>query len=382
MSLRRFRVGHAALPAIDWREGVEHCLEQIWRPGGSDDDVGFVYFTHTAAEHAEPVIDFLRRKTGIETWFGTTSLGICAAAPDTGGVEYWEQPALVIMVGRFPDDGLRVFPGAGGWPGFIEREGRWLATGAPHLALLHADPEAERLPDQLAQIARELQAFVIGGVAAAPESGRAVQVAGSAREGGVTGVVFAADIPVVSGVTQGCAPIGAMHEVTHVEDGIVVELDGAPALVALKRDVGDILARDLSRVMGYVHAGVAVPGSDAGEYTVRNLMGIDEQQQLLAIGAELQEGDRLCFVRRDPMSADEDLRRMVRDVAERTGGKARGGIYVSCLARGPHQFGPDSAELRIVAEELGDVPLVGFFANGEFARDRIHTYSGVLTVFL
>lgn len=382
MRLPRFRVGHAALPAIDWREGVEHCLEQIWRPGGRDDDIGFVYFTHTAAEQAEEIIDFLRRKTGIEAWFGTTSLGICAAAPDTGGIEYWEEPALAIMVGRFPEDAVRPFPGAGGWPGFMEREAAWLAAGAPHLALLHADPETERLPDRLQQIARELEAFVIGGVAAAPEGGRAVQVSGGTREGGITGAVLAATQPAVSGLTQGCAPIGEMHEVTRLEEGIVVELDGAPALAALKRDVGDILARDLSRVMGYVHAGVAVTGSDAGDYTVRNLMGIDEEQQLLAIGVELAEGDRLCFVRRDPVSAEQDLRRMVRDVAARSEGRARGAVYVSCLARGPHQFGEDSAELGIVAEELGDVPLVGFFANGEFARDRVHTYSGVLTTFL
>ena len=30
---------------------------------------------------------------------------------------------------------------------------------------------------------------------------------------------------------------------------------------------------------------------------------------------------------------------------------------------------------------LGDVPLVGFFAGGEIARNHLYGYTGVLTVF-
>ena len=47
---------------------------------------------------------------------------------------------------------------------------------------------------------------------------------------------------------------------------------------------------------------------------------------------------------------------------------------------GPH-FGGPSAELAIVRHALGDVPLVGFFANGEIARRHLYGYTGVLTVF-
>lgn len=39
------------------------------------------------------------------------------------------------------------------------------------------------------------------------------------------------------------------------------------------------------------------------------------------------------------------------------------------------------AELQIVRHALGDVPLVGFFAAGEIARNQLYGYTGVLTVF-
>jgi small ligand-binding sensory domain FIST len=55
---------------------------------------------------------------------------------------------------------------------------------------------------------------------------------------------------------------------------------------------------------------------------------------------------------------------------------------VFCLGRGESLFGPDSAELRIIREGLGDFPLVGFFDNGEIPHDKIYGYTGVLTLFL
>ena len=45
-------------------------------------------------------------------------------------------------------------------------------------------------------------------------------------------------------------------------------------------------------------------------------------------------------------------------------------------------FGEVGRELAIVREELGDVPLVGFFGNGEISFDRLYAYTGVLTLFM
>jgi small ligand-binding sensory domain FIST len=58
-----------------------------------------------------------------------------------------------------------------------------------------------------------------------------------------------------------------------------------------------------------------------------------------------------------------------------------GAVYVSCSGRGGPHFGAPSAELQIVRRALGDVPLVGFFAGGEIAREHLYGYTGVLTVF-
>ncbi|MEO8631343.1 MAG: FIST C-terminal domain-containing protein [Betaproteobacteria bacterium] len=60
----------------------------------------------------------------------------------------------------------------------------------------------------------------------------------------------------------------------------------------------------------------------------------------------------------------------------------KGGVYFSCLGRGASLFDESSEELRIVQDRLGEVPLVGFFRNGEISHNRLYGYTGVLTLFL
>ena len=45
-------------------------------------------------------------------------------------------------------------------------------------------------------------------------------------------------------------------------------------------------------------------------------------------------------------------------------------------------FGTDSEELKMISRALGEIPLVGFFANGEISHKRLYGYTGVLPVFL
>ena len=88
------------------------------------------------------------------------------------------------------------------------------------------------------------------------------------------------------------------------------------------------------------------------------------------------------FAKRDAQTARADLKRMLGEVSARLQGKPKGALYHSCLGRGRYLFGDGrSAEMQIVADCLGDVPVVGFYANGEISYNRLYGYTGVLTVF-
>jgi len=196
-------------------------------------------------------------------------------------------------------------------------------------------------------------------------------------------VLFGPDVPVMCGLSQGCSPIGPTRTITGMRGTMIESIDNRPALEVFKEDIGDLLARDLRRVAGYIFAALPVPGSDIGDYLVRNIVGLDPRAGLIAIGEQVEAGRPIRFTRRDRQSAVEDLDRMLEGLLGRLGGRRpRGAVYVSCVARGPNLFGDQSEELGQVRRATGDVPLVGFFANGEISHGRLYGYTGVLTLFL
>ena len=115
---------------------------------------------------------------------------------------------------------------------------------------------------------------------------------------------------------------------------------------------------------------------------VRNLIGIDPGNKLIAIGDLARKGQRLHFCRRDRDTARADMTRMLGNIREGLYAPPRGALYFSCLGRTGALFGGESAELQMIREALGEVPLAGFFGNGEISHNRLYGYTGVLTLFI
>ena len=103
---------------------------------------------------------------------------------------------------------------------------------------------------------------------------------------------------------------------------------------------------------------------------------------MLAIAAGVEEGERVMFCRRDAAAAEEDMCRMLTELERALEGPPLGGVYYTCLARGPNLLGADSKELKLIEAALGSFPLVGFFGNGEISHNRLYGYTGVLTLFV
>jgi small ligand-binding sensory domain FIST len=328
---------------------------------------------------------------------------------------------MAVMLCGLPSDQYRVFSGVA--PLGIGFEA--------HTALVHADASTPDVVGLIAEMAlRTDTGYLFGGLASS--RAKAVQFAvggngnikghGAARgvfSGGLSGVAFGEGVRLVSRVTQGCQPIAPVRSVTAVEGNVVTMLDDEPALAVLMRDLGatleqprEALARVRSTLVGLMPA-PGTPGSDAvarsgsfgSDVVVRHIIGLDPGRQGVALAEAVEAGTRMAFCQRNMAAARADLVRICAEIreelepeempieaatalaapeAESAPHPARrmaGAVYVSCAGRGGPHFGGPSAEMQIVRRALGDVPLVGFFAGGEIARNHLYGYTGVLTVF-
>jgi small ligand-binding sensory domain FIST len=373
--VQQFLFGHAT--GGEAAELAQQCLAEMG-PIPEEATLGFVYATDRLGNDLPLILDALRQAAPQLHWLGSIGMGIAA-----GGQEYYDERAVAVMVADIPAQEFRLLPhSAEAKPPLPQEIIDWCHDNGYCFGLLHAEPTYGATGDFLTRLQQELPAsFINGGLSSA--EGASYQVADGVYEEGLSGVFFSPQVAVATDHTHGCSPIGPVHSVDQAEQNLVMQLDRRPALQVLKEDIGEVLARDLRKIGGYIFVGMPIKGSDTGDYLVRNLMGLDLEHELIAVGDFMQEHEQLMFCRRDGNTAREDMQRMLERLQQRVGDKTiRGGIYVSCLGRGRHQFGDESEELRFITESLGEFPLVGFFANGELYNGRLYGYTGVLTLFL
>ena len=418
--MKLFPFGHATHPQWPMAAGLvlAQLRAQMALPDyASAPTLAVLYITDHYAQAAQEILDHLSAELPeVTDWAGTVGVGIAA-----NNVEYFDEPAMAVMLCGIPAHQYRVFSGVAP-----------LGLGfEAHTALVHADASTPDVAELIGEMAgRTDTGYLFGGLASSRSD--TVQFAvggngnikghGAARgvfRGGLSGVAFTEDVTLVSRVTQGCQPVSPARTITAAEGNVVTMLDGEPALGVLLRDLGvsldqprEALAKVRSTLVGLMPApgaagGDAVrrPGSFGPDVRVRHIIGLDPGRQGVAIAEVAEVDSQLAFCQRNATAARADLVRICAEIreelepeemtaaaavalaaneAESAPHPARrmaGAIYVSCSGRGGPHFGGPSAELQIVRHALGDVPLVGFFAGGEIARHHLYGYTGVLTVF-
>jgi len=407
MSLSPFRIGHATHPdphmALALAAAQLEAQAALDVAGGAvPATLGWVYITDHYADAAESILAELRQRWPTVDWVGCVGVGVAVS-----GVEYFDEPALVLMLAALPREHFTLFNGE-----------RPLAAGAAHAALVHADGGEADMPGLIEELAaRTAGGYLFGGLCAS--RGRSVQFNAPAASGagagqgvyagGVSGVGFSAAVSLCSRLTQGCQPIGPVRQVTSVQHNLVLGLDGQPALPCLLGDLGvtldeprEALPRLRATLVGLTDGrdDVLSRGGQFGRDTrVRHLIGLDPARAGVAVADRVEPGMQLAFCRRDVQAARLDLVRICAELRDelcppefddvatdglpiRPEDRVAGAIYISCSGRGGPHFGGPSAEMQILRHALGDVPLVGFFAGGEIARRHLYGYTGVLTLFL
>ena len=108
-----FQVAHATHP--DWRAALALACAQLpthfptelppsSSPGAA---LGFVYLTDHFSAQAEALLLALQDRWPAVAWVGAVGIGVCA-----NGVEYFDEPGLVLMLATLPAEQFEVFSGA------------------------------------------------------------------------------------------------------------------------------------------------------------------------------------------------------------------------------------------------------------------------------
>jgi len=350
-----------------WEEALESALGEAIEPDGIP-NLAFVYLSDRFTAYAEHIREAVLDRTGVDTLSGTVGIGLCAT-----GQEYMDEPAIVILLMELPEG---AFQGLS-----IDAEGEMLPINGNHdhpMAIVHIDPRNRVVKEGFEDLFPE--AFLMGGLTSSRVPG--VQLTTEhTMIGGISAVMLDSSIQVHSMVAQGCMPIGSTHRITQATDHYIFTLDDRPALEIFRHEMEQAVDEFGEIDLSDIFVGFSIPNRDKPEFMIRNLVGFNEDQGILAVAHECATGQTLQFSLRNRESAVEDMRTRLEALKERLDGPPKAALYFSCVARGIHLFKEPNFELTLIRETLGDFPLAGFFCNGEINHHQLYGHTGILTVF-
>ena len=264
--------------------------------------------------------------------------------------------------------------------------------GPPGVHLMLCDPFTFPASALLAHLNQHVPGTVImGGMASGGlRSGRSLLfLDGRVLTHGAVGAALprAAFHPLVA---QGCRPVGDPYTITSADGNLILELGGRPPLARLRELAAALPVRDQELLARGAHVGMVIdeyladPGP--GDFLIRGIAGADPGSGAIAVGSEVEAGQTVQFHVRDARSADEDLRHALeREAAALGGRRAAGALLFTCTGRGSRMFAEPDHDAGLVARMLGEIPLAGFFCDGELGpvggQNFLHTFTASIALF-
>lgn len=353
----------------------------------------FLFVSHLYQADWAPIVKGLREALGRPLLIGCTAGGVLGVNEE---LEF--APAISLAAAHLPEVQLHPFnvlaqeleeeKAAGYW---IEKVGA--RPDEEPVGILFPEPFS---CDPMSLVAALQAAYpkmpLVGGLASGAQAAgeNALFMNEDLLREGAVGVVLTGNVTVSTIVSQGCRPIGRPFIVTKAQGNIILELAGTPATEALRQLFNELSPQDKALAQRALLLGVVMneqkEAFKRGDFLIRNLVGMDPSSGAIAIGDRIQVGQTVQFQLRDAQASREDLTSLL---AERTEGLRAvpwaGALLFSCLGRGRDLYGEPHYDIRTILKTIGEVPIAGFFCNGEIGpigkRNFIHGFTASLGLF-
>ena len=372
-------------------ESVEAILSQM---DGKSVDLTIIFVSPQFKDKYEDIPKLIRDRISSKHFLGCSGGGIIG-----GGKEAEQQAAFSMTCANLPDveiqeihtDTMKL-PDQDTAPS-VWRE--WLGVDVeknPSFIFL-ADPFSFQGEEFLAGVDFAYpNSSKVGGLAsgAQAQGGNALYLNDKIHNNGLIGLALSGNIGMDTIVAQGCRPIGEPVKVSKCDGTLLTGMDGQPPLELLQSVYEGLDENDKSLVQTSLFLGIEMdPLKDnpqQGDFLIRNIMGVEREIGGIHVGTLLRQGQLVQFHLRDKAMSAEDLKLMLtRYKANKNFKNTSGALLFSCLGRGQYLYGKPNHDSDMFRDHIGDIPLGGFFCNGEIGpvgkTTFLHGYTSSFGIF-
>ena len=400
--------------ALSTRPSLESALKEVIEQADrlleGPADLGLIFISSAFASEYSRLMPLLKELLPIPALIGCGAGGVIGT--NRGGMteEVEGSPAVSLSLARLPGVNVRTFHvEAEQMPDLDSPPDTWVdllgvpAEEEPQFIIL-ADPFSSKINDLLQGLDYAYPgAPKVGGLAGGDGTrGVALFCNYQLYREGTVGVALSGNIVLETIVAQGCRPIGRPYRVTEGERNILLKLEeetddpgfggtGRSPLEALRELVQTLSEEDRELAQHSLFVGLVSDEFkfvlEPGDFLIRNLLGVDPKVGAIAIGDRVRLGQRIQFHLRDARTSAEDLEMLLERYqrsAEDRGTSSAGALIFSCLGRGEGLYGEPNFDSRLFGRYLNNIPLSGFFCNGEIGpvggNTFLHGYTSVFGI--
>jgi small ligand-binding sensory domain FIST len=400
---------------LSLESAISEVIDRIKKQLSGSADLGVLFISSAYASEYPRLVPLIREKLPISVLVGSGGGGVVGIDEENQAQEVEGNPALSLTVAHLPGVNVQGFQiSTDQIPDLDSSAQAWTElTGVspeqdPHFILL-ADPFFSKVNDLLEGLDFAYpQAKKVGGLASAMamgmQTGLFYDSASQANDPpivreGIVGVALSGNIEVDTIVAQGCRPVGPQYQITKGERNVLAEVapvsekgteEAKPPLEALRELMNQLSPEDQQLAQHSLFLGIARDEFklelQQGDFLIRNLLGVDPKVGAIAVGDKLRPGQRIQFHLRDGNTSAEDLEVLLKNYKqEEKSSSAVGALLFSCLGRGKELYGQPNFDSQLFRQYIDQIPLGGFFCNGEIGpvgnQTFLHGYTSSFAIF-
>jgi small ligand-binding sensory domain FIST len=371
------------------------CREALSELDGEKPDLVLTFVSPQLAKSYKKIGQTLHKLLSPQVLIGCSAGGLIG-----GGNEVEDESGIVISGAVFPGGELEAFhitddqlpdldAGPDRWEELVGMKG----TDEPAFILL-PEPFSFRIEALVEGLDFAFpRSAKIGGLASGADGpGKNVLFLNDGiHKRGAVGVAIAGNVTLETVVAQGCRPIGMPMRVSRCDHNILYDLDGKPALIVLRDLLESLSDSEQELAKNSLFLGLAMDefksSFGVGDFLIRNIVGIEPKSGALVIAEMLRNERTVQFHVRDAATSSEDLRLVLKRYVDNNSNGARreGALLFSCLGRGTYLYGSPNHDTDGFRAYLGEIPLSGFFCNGEIGpvsgTTFLHGYTSSFGIF-
>jgi small ligand-binding sensory domain FIST len=374
---------------------VTHASAKLFAGlGNREPDLLTVFVSAHHAARFEELSRMLLREFESAYLFGCCGIGVIG-----GGQEVEDRPCLSLTGAVLPGVRMKgVHLDAAQVPPVYAGQHVWedvmhvTAAQDPSFLVL-ADPFSFETESFVRGLDRVFpSAAKIGGLASGARQvgGTALYLGNQVYRSGAIAIALTGNVQVDAIVAQGCRPVGDPMFVTLTHENLIRELDGRPPRDVLASLFETLPAPDRDLFSQSLFLGLALRADTdqfvPGDFLIRNILGMDPQSGALWVNAQVPPNSVVQFHLRDAAASAYDLERaLTRYRSSSMSAPSSGALLFSCAGRGYGLYGQDDHDSNAFRRLIADVPIGGFFGNGEIGPVQtstyLHGYTSAFAVF-